>query len=70
MASQLHLVVAENLKSKNMLRNHALAMSISDVGWRTFLSMLEYNPPLYGRPFVEVNPAYTTQTKLVMIVAL
>ena len=56
------LVVAENLKSKNMLKNHALAMSISDVGWRTFLGMLEYKAPLYGRTFVEVNPAYTTQT--------
>lgn len=56
------LVVAENLKSKNMLRNHALALSISDVGWRTFLSMLEYKAPKYGHAFVEVNPAYTTQT--------
>ena len=56
------LVVAENLKSKNMLKNHALAMSISDVGWRTFLGMLEYKAPAYGRTFVEVNPAYTTQT--------
>ena len=55
------LVVAENLKSKNMLKNHALAMSIADVGWRTFLSMLEYKAPLYGRTFVEINPAYTTQ---------
>lgn len=55
------LVVAENLKSKNMMKNHALAMSISDVGWRTFLSMLEYKAPKYGRTFVEVNPAYTTQ---------
>ncbi|WP_452233280.1 hypothetical protein [Levilactobacillus fuyuanensis] len=26
------LVVAEELRSKNMLRNHALAISISDVG--------------------------------------
>ena len=56
------MVVAENLKSKNMLKNHALAMSISDVGWRTFLEMLEYKAPAYGRTFVEVNPAYTTQT--------
>lgn len=45
-----------------MLKNHALAMSISDVGWRTFLSMLEYKVPAYGRTFVKVNPAYTTQT--------
>ncbi|WP_056986756.1 RNA-guided endonuclease TnpB family protein, partial [Ligilactobacillus equi] len=56
------LVVAENLKSKNMLKNHALAMSISDVGWRTLLTFLEYKAPKYGRTFVEVNPAYTTQT--------
>lgn len=56
------LVVAENLKSKNMLKNHALAMSISDVGWRTFLNMLEYKAPKYGHIFVEVNPANTTQT--------
>jgi putative transposase len=55
------LVVGENLKSKNMLKNHALAMSISDAGWRTFIGMLEYKAPMYGRTFVEVDPAYTTQ---------
>src|SRR5699024_6678460 len=46
---------------KNMLKNHALAMSISDVGWRTFIGMLEYKAPMYGRTFIEVDPAYTTQ---------
>lgn len=56
------LVVAENLRSKNMLRNHALAMSISDVGWRTFLQKLEYKAELYGKTFVTVNPKNTTQT--------
>lgn len=41
------VVVAEELRSKNMLKNHALAMSISDVGWRTFLGLLVYKADLY-----------------------
>lgn len=56
------LVVAEELRSKNMLRNHALAMSIADAGWRTFLSMLSYKADLYGHKFVTINPRNTTQT--------
>ncbi|MEY8736375.1 RNA-guided endonuclease InsQ/TnpB family protein [Lactobacillus sp. AN1001] len=55
------LVVAEELRSKNMLKNHALAMSISDVGWRTFLQMMEYKASLYGRTFITVDPKNTTQ---------
>ncbi|WP_125711927.1 RNA-guided endonuclease InsQ/TnpB family protein [Companilactobacillus kedongensis] len=56
------LVVAEELRSKNLLKNHALAMSISDAGWRTFLQMLEYKAEMYGTIFVTVDPTYTTQT--------
>lgn len=56
------VVVAEELRSKNLLKNHALALSISDVGWRTFLSMLTYKAGLYGRKFIAVNPRNTTQT--------
>lgn len=56
------LVVAEELQSKNMLRNHALAMSIADVGWRTLLRMLSYKAALYDRKFITINPRNTTQT--------
>ena len=56
------LVVAEELRSKNLLKNRALALSISDVGWRTFLGMLAYKAKLYGRQFITINPRNTTQT--------
>ena len=56
------LVVAEELRSKNMLKNHALALSISDVGWRSFLGMLAYKADLYGRQFITISPRNTTQT--------
>lgn len=56
------LVVAEELRSSNLLKNHALAMSISDVGWRTFLQMLSYKANLYDKRFITINPRNTTQT--------
>ena len=56
------LVAAEELRSKNLLKNHALSMSISDVGWRTFLSMLEYKAKMHGKVFRTVDPRNTTQT--------
>ena len=56
------LVVAEELRSRNMMKNHALAMSIQDNGWRTFINMLAYKAKLYGKEFITVNPKNTTQT--------
>ena len=56
------LVVAEELRSKNMLKNHALAMSIADVGWWSFLNMLAYKADLYDHQFITVSPRNTTQT--------
>lgn len=56
------LVAAEELRSKNLLKNHALAQSIQDVGWRSFLNKLEYKAKFYGKVFVTVDPKNTTQT--------
>lgn len=55
------LVVSENLQSKNMLKNHALAQSIGDVGWRELIEKLKYKAKMYGRIYILVDPRYTTQ---------
>ena len=55
------LVVAEELRSRNLLKNHALSQAISDVGWRKFLNMLAYKSKLYGKEFITIDPKYTTQ---------
>ena len=56
------LLVAEQLQSKNLLKNHALAQSISDVGWRLFLQKLQTKGNLLGKQVILVNPKNTTQT--------
>lgn len=55
------LLVAENLQSKNMLKNHALAQSISDVGWRLFLQKLQVKGQLLNKQVILVSPRNTTQ---------
>ena len=56
------LVAAEELRSRNMMKNHAIAMSIQDTRWSTFLNFLTYKAILYGKKFVTVDPRNTTQT--------
>ena len=55
-------IAAEDLKVKNLMRNHNLAKAIGDAGWRTLLNMLKYKAKLYGRTVVLVPPKDTTQT--------
>jgi putative transposase len=55
------LVAIENLKVRNMIKNHCLAKSISDVAWYRFREWLEYFGVVYGVPVITVNPSYTSQ---------
>ena len=56
------VIVAEDLKVKNLLKNHKLALAISECAWSDFLHKLEYKSALHGRTFVKVPPMNTTQT--------
>lgn len=56
------LVAAEDLKVRNLVKNHCLAATISDAGWRTLLTMLKQKGEMYGRDVILVAPQYTTQT--------
>ena len=55
------LIVYEDLRVRNMVKNHCLAKSISDAGWYQFRVWLEYFGKVFGRATVAVNPAYTSQ---------
>ena len=55
------LIAYEDLRVKNMVKNHCLAKSIRDAGWYQFRVWLEYFGKVFGRATVAVNPAYTSQ---------
>lgn len=55
------LIAYENLRIKNMVKNHCLAKSINDVSWYQFRLWLEYFGKVFKRVTVSVNPQYTSQ---------
>ena len=55
------LIVLEDLKIRNMVKNHCLAKSISDAGWYQFRRWLEYFAEVFGRSLVSVAPHYTSE---------
>jgi putative transposase len=55
------LVVYEDLRIKNMVKNHCLAKSINDASWYQFRVFLEYFGKVFGKITIAVNPQYTSQ---------
>jgi putative transposase len=55
------VVVYEDLRVSNLIKNHCLAKSISDVSWYQFRVFLEYLGKVFGRITIAVNTAYTSQ---------
>ncbi len=55
-------IFVEDLRTKNLLRNHRLAFAISDAAWGSFHNRLEYKAAMYGRTFLKVDARLTSQT--------
>lgn len=54
------VIALEDLAVKNMVRNHKLAKSISDVSWSKFVTMLEYKASIYGTEIIKVPRFYAS----------
>lgn len=55
------IVAIEDLKVRNMVKNHHLAKSISDASWSLFREWLKYFALKFGKVVIAVPPHYTSQ---------
>jgi putative transposase len=55
------VVAYEDLRVRNLVKNHGLAKSINDASWYQFRVWLEYFGKVFGKITIAVNPAYTSQ---------
>ena len=51
-------ICIEDLKVKNMMRNHKLAQAIASVSWSKFFDMLEYKAAWYGNDIIRIPTMY------------
>jgi putative transposase len=54
------LIVTEDLSVKNMMQNHHLAKSISDVSWYEITRQLVYKADWFGRTYIKINKFYAS----------
>lgn len=52
------VIVSENLKVKNMIKNHKLAKSISDCSWYELTRQLQYKALWNNRVYLKINTYY------------
>jgi len=55
------LIAFEDLRTRNMIKNHRLAKSIQDAGWGQLVRFTEYKALSQAKRVVRVDPAYSTQ---------
>ena len=61
LVQSVDLVAIEDLKVRNMVKNHHLAKSISDASWTLFRQWLEYFGKVFDVPVIAVAPHFTSQ---------
>lgn len=55
------IIVIENLKIINMVRNHKLARDIGDCAWGQFFEILKYRAEEAGRTVIQIDPRNTSK---------
>ncbi|WP_304598826.1 RNA-guided endonuclease TnpB family protein, partial [Lactobacillus intestinalis] len=58
---QYDVIAIEDLKVKNLQKNHCLAKAIANASWSMFRQMLEYKCERYGKELIAVNPKNTSR---------
>lgn len=58
LVNENQVIVLEDLKVKNMVKNRKLSRAISEQGWYQFRSFLEYKCNWYGRELIIINQWY------------
>ncbi len=58
--SENQVIVSENLQIKNMVKNHHLAKSITDVSWYELTRQLEYKAEWNERKYIKVDTFYAS----------
>lgn len=61
LVKQYDVIVIEDLKTKNLMKNHHLAKAIANASWRMFRTMLEYKCKWYSKKLIVVDPKNTSR---------